>query len=235
MIRGLGIVAAVIGTAHAGPAITAATPLRVRLLPGLAGIGSRSTIALTFDDGPDPASTPAFLAELDRLGIRATFFLLGEMLERTPDLGRRLRDGGHEVAVHGWTHRNHLRLGPRQVVQELSRTVELAHRVTGRAPRWFRPPYGVLTGGGLFAARRAELTPVLWTAWGRDWEARATGPSVLATLGDGVRGGATLLLHDSGCTSTPGAWRSALAALPGVAARAAGAHARLVPFGEHVS
>lgn len=234
MRRVVGLAVAALAAGHAGPALSAAIPLRRRLLPRLAGVGNPRTVALTFDDGPDPASTPAFLAELDRLGVRATFFVLGAMLDRAPDLGRRLRDGGHEVAVHGWTHRNHLRLGPWRVFDELARTADLVQRVTGSPPRWFRPPYGVLTGGGLVAARRTGLVPVLWTAWGRDWESTATGPRVLDTLGDGIRGGATLLLHDSDCTSAPGAWRSALAALPGVVARAAARGATPVPFGEHI-
>src|SRR5206468_2878192 len=62
---------------HAVPLITTRARLRRRYMPSLAGIGSADHVAITFDDGPDPASTPAFLEELDRLGIRATFFMLG--------------------------------------------------------------------------------------------------------------------------------------------------------------
>lgn len=220
---------------HAAPAAASWPSLRRVLLPRLAGEGSRGSVALTFDDGPDAASTPAFLDELDRIGARATFFVLGQMLHRNPDLGRRLADRGHEVGVHGWTHRNHLRLSPLQVDAELRRTVELVAATSGRPPAWFRPPYGVLTGGGLLAARRLGLRPVLWTAWGRDWEATAGPQSVLRELRrGGVRGGATLLLHDSDCTSAPGAWRSALGALPLLAADCAAANLPLVPLGEHV-
>jgi len=81
-------------------------------------------------------------------------------------------------------------------------------------PRFFRPPYGVLSAGSLLAARRLGLQPVLWTAWGRDWEQRATPDRVLATVRRGLAGGGTVLLHDSDCTSAPGAWRSALDAVP---------------------
>lgn len=220
---------------HAAPALSSLPALRRVLLPRLAGVGDPCSVALTFDDGPDPASTPAFLDELDRLGARATFFVLGEMLQRDRDLGRQLANRGHEVAVHGWTHRNHLRLTPRRVREELTRTAELIAAVTGRPPVWFRPPYGVLTAGGLLAARRLALRPVLWTAWGRDWEASADPASVLRCLQrGGVRGGATLLLHDSDCTSAPGAWRSALGVLPALAAQCAEARLPLVPLGEHL-
>lgn len=81
-----------------GPAATWLPAVR-RLLPGLAGAGAADHVALTFDDGPDPRSTPRFLDELARLGCRATFFVLGEMLERHPALGRRVVADGHEIAV----------------------------------------------------------------------------------------------------------------------------------------
>jgi peptidoglycan/xylan/chitin deacetylase (PgdA/CDA1 family) len=171
-------------------------------------------VALTFDDGPDPVSTPAFLATLADLGVPATFFVLGEMAARSPDLLRRLYDEGHEVGVHGWTHRNHLRLTPGRIYTELAATADTVERVCGRRPVWFRPPYGVLSAGSCAAAARLGLRPLLWTAWGRDWEATATTSSVLANLRrGGLRPGATLLLHDSDCTSAPRAWTSALGAL----------------------
>ena len=80
--------------------------------------------------------------------------------------------------------------------------------------RWYRPPYGVLTGAALGAAGRLGLTPVLWTAWGQDWIARATPDSVYRTVLDDLAGGGTVLLHDSDVTSVPGSWRATLGALP---------------------
>jgi hypothetical protein len=66
----------------------------------------------------------------------------------------------------------------------------------------------------LVAARRAELRTVLWTAWGRDWREEATPDTVVNDVRRGLVPGATVLLHDSDCTSAPGAWKSALGALP---------------------
>jgi peptidoglycan/xylan/chitin deacetylase (PgdA/CDA1 family) len=86
--------------------------------------------------------------------------------------------------------------------------------VTGQRPRWYRPPYGVLTTAALYACRRLDLTPVLWTAWGRDWEASATPESIRGTVIGKLRGGGTVLLHDSDCTSAPDSWRRTLGALP---------------------
>jgi peptidoglycan/xylan/chitin deacetylase (PgdA/CDA1 family) len=175
------------------------------------------TVALTFDDGPDPAGTPAVLDALDRLGWPATFFLLGSQVRRHPDVARAVVAAGHEVALHGHEHRNHLGRPAAWVGRDLARGLASVEEVTGVRPWWFRPPYGVLSGGSVRAARALGLRPVLWSAWGRDWEGRG-GEAVVATLRRGLREGGTLLLHDSDCTSTPGSWRSTVAALPLLAA-----------------
>lgn len=217
---------------HAGPAATWLPAVR-RGLPGLAGVGDPGHVALTFDDGPDPRSTPLFLDELRRLGCRATFFLLGEMLDRHPGLGRRIVDEGHEVAVHGWRHRNALLVRPGRVTEEVGRAADLVAAVSGADPVWYRPPYGVLSAETLVAVHGRGLRPVLWTAWGKDWTRTASPGSVLATLSPGLRGGATVLLHDSDCTSAPGSWRAALGALPGLVARCDELGLRVGPLREH--
>jgi peptidoglycan/xylan/chitin deacetylase (PgdA/CDA1 family) len=104
---------------------------------------------------------------------------------------------------------------------------------TGEDPRWWRPPYGVLTAAGLVSARRAGLTPVLWGAWGEDWTAHASPDSVTASLARGLRPGSTVLLHDSSCTSAPGSWRSALGALPGLVRRCRDRGLDVGPLREH--
>jgi hypothetical protein len=72
----------------------------------------------------------------------------------------------------------------------------------------------VLTTATVVAATRLDLIPVLWTAWGRDWSRTATPTSVLNTVTGQLRGGGTVLLHDSDCTSAPGSWKNTLSALP---------------------
>ena len=218
---------------YAGPAITSWPRLRARLLPGLAGIGRPDHIALTFDDGPDLVSTPAFLEALAASGTRATFFLLGSMLVKAPELGRELVAAGHEVAVHGWEHRYTTFRAPGALYDDVARTRDLIGDVTGRRPVFFRPPYGVLSAGSLSVARRLGLRTVLWTAWGRDWEERATPRSVLATVTRDLAGGGTVLLHDSDCTSAPRAWHSALGALPMLLDECAGRGLRVGPLAEH--
>jgi peptidoglycan/xylan/chitin deacetylase (PgdA/CDA1 family) len=219
--------------AHAVPATTTFGPMRKRLFPGLSGRGDVRHVALTFDDGPDPESTPRFLPVLTAMQISATFFLLGEMLQAAPDLGRQLVDEGHEVAVHGWTHRSMLLRSPVSAYDGLARTRDLIEQTTGSRPRYFRPPYGVLSATALIAARRAGLQTVLWTGWGEDWTARATATSVLDTLAPDITGGATLLLHDSDCTSADGAWHSALGALPLVVERCQSMGLAVGPLRDH--
>jgi peptidoglycan/xylan/chitin deacetylase (PgdA/CDA1 family) len=203
-----------LAAAHAAPVVSSFGPLRNRLMPRLAGQGHPDHVALTFDDGPDNLSTPHFLRLLEARQLKATFFLLGSMAVRFPDLVREMSAAGHEVALHGWAHRPLLLRGPQATYDDLSRARDTIGDLAGTPPVLFRPPYGVMTGGTYLACRRLGLEPVLWTAWGEDWRARATPRSVLDTVSRDVRGGGTVLLHDSDCTSATGSWRNTLGALP---------------------
>ncbi|MEV6837079.1 polysaccharide deacetylase family protein [Streptomyces sp. NPDC051133] len=199
---------------HAAPVISTFGPLRNAVMPRLAGRGRPDHVALTFDDGPDHLSTPRFLDVLDARGLRATFFLLGSMMARSPGLAKEMAAAGHEIAVHGWHHRPLLLRGPRAAYDDLARARDAVADVTGRSPALFRPPYGVMSTAAHLACRRLDLTPVLWTCWGEDWRRRATPQSVEHTVLRDLRGGGTILLHDSDCTSATGSWHTTLAALP---------------------
>jgi peptidoglycan/xylan/chitin deacetylase (PgdA/CDA1 family) len=219
--------------AHAAPALSNVDVLRRRFLPALSGVGTAGHVAVTFDDGPDPTSTPAFLEALDRLGWRVTFFMLGSMVDRAPALAAEVAAAGHEVAVHGYAHRSELFRPPAVIAGDLARAVDSVSTATDRPLRWFRPPYGTLSAGGVLAARRHRLRPVLWSTWGRDWRAEATPATVVADVGEHLGPGATVLLHDSDCTSAPGAWRSALGALNPLAELFAAHALQPGPLGEH--
>ncbi|MET0895047.1 MAG: polysaccharide deacetylase family protein [Acidimicrobiia bacterium] len=208
----LGVVAV-----HATPALGGVSPIGVRLTPKLVGLGRRGHVALTFDDGPDPASTPAILGVLDELGWSATFFMLGEMVRRAPGLARDVADAGHEIAVHGDVHGNMLRRSPRTTDTDIARAVDSITEATGVTPAWFRPPFGIQSYASLHSARARGMRTVLWTTWGRDWRKEATPDTVTADVLRRYVDGGTVLLHDSDCTSYPESWRSTLGALPKLA------------------
>lgn len=207
------LAAAGLAVAHGAPGITALGPVRRALFPRLAGYGAAGHVALTFDDGPDPAATPRFLDLLQARGVHATFFLLGMMVARAPGLAAEIAAAGHELGVHGWDHRYLLLRGPVGTGEDLARARDIIGTVAGVQPRLFRPPYGVLSTAAVLSARRLGLTTVLWTCWGREWEQGATADSVFSNLASGLSGGATVLLHDSDAV-TPGNARGALGALP---------------------
>jgi len=215
------------------PAASSSRNFRNRCLPGLAGVGTAGHLALTFDDGPDPASTPAFLDALDNLGWRATFFTLGSMAAAFPEVTIETARRGHEVAVHGYAHSNHALHGPRWAVRDVLLARDTIEELTGTAAFWLRPPYGALSSSTLIAARRAALRPVLWTTWGRDWRAEATVESVVDDVSSTLVKGATVLLHDSDCTSAPGSWKATLAALPLLAELWAAQGLAVGPLSEH--
>ncbi len=196
---------------NAAPAVTAIGPLRRRCAPGLSGVGAGDHIALTYDDGPDPTSTPAFLDLLARHGRRATFFVLAAQARAVPALVRRMVDEGHEVSVHGWTHRSAATFAPTGLGRRLRDAKHCVEDLTGAEVSWYRPPHGVLTTDALWACRELDLRPVLWTAWGRDWERSATPPRIVRSVLRTLRPGGTILLHDTDLHAR-GDWRTGLRA-----------------------
>jgi peptidoglycan/xylan/chitin deacetylase (PgdA/CDA1 family) len=200
--------------AHFGPGAVAWRRARCAWLPRLSGVGPADHVALTFDDGPDPDSTPHVLDVLDQFGWRATFFCLGSQVERHPDVTEELVRRGHEVGVHGYEHTSHLRRPAPWAVRDTVKARDLIAEVTQTTPRWFRPPYGAVSASSLAASRASELQLVLWTSWGMDWKEGATGVSVADHIRRTWVPGATVLLHDSDLTSAPGSWKSTIEALP---------------------
>jgi peptidoglycan/xylan/chitin deacetylase (PgdA/CDA1 family) len=211
------VAAGILAAVQLGPAASWLPPLRRTLTPSLEGPTPRGSVALTFDDGPHPQGTPAVLDALDSLGWRATFFVLGEQARRYPQIVQETARRGHVVALHGDNHRYLIGRSPGAAVRDLRRGRDTLTELLGAPPLWWRPPYGVLSGPSLAAARALRLRPVLWSSWGRDWRPGATPAGVVDELLGGRTDGGTLLLHDSDLMSAPGSWRTTVAALPRLA------------------
>lgn len=173
-------------------------------------------VALTFDDGPSPEATPAVLDRLDDLGLRGTFFPLGSLAEREPDLIGEIVRRGHQIGVHGHDHFHHLARSPAWVWTDLGRA-DRAMQSVGIFPTWYRPSYGQATGSTLVAARLRGWRTVLWSAWGREWTTKDH-HEVAARIASRLRPGSVVLLHDNDSFGTAGMWRVGLAALDEVAA-----------------
>ncbi len=155
------------------------------------GARSRRAVALSFDDGPSPAQTPAILATLDRLHAHATFFEEGRHVLGREALMRQILAGGDEIGNHSFDHRRDPGYG------ELAATDRLIREATGFEPCLFRPPYGLIGGRVAGAARRTGLETVLWTLDSGD----DRHPGVAAIRANVVRRakpGAIVLMHDGG-------------------------------------
>lgn len=158
-------------------------------------------IALTFDDGPNPAFTPRLLELLDRHTVRATFFLVGKYASNQPAITRQIADNGHLIGNHTWSHPNLARSAPRKVREELSSTNDALEQMLGKAVRFFRPPFGARRPNVLRTARELGMTPVTWNAMTNDWS-EPSADRIAATLSAKVdrlqaRGSAAnIVLHD---------------------------------------
>ncbi len=172
--------------------------------------------AITFDDGPHAQGTPAVLKVLAEHDARATFFLVGEQVSRNPSIAAEIAAAGHGIGLHCYRHRNLLRLAPWQVREDLARAQATIEDATGVSPALYRPPYGILNATALRFARRAGQRTLLWSHWGRDWQAHATPESISARVTGGVGEGSVLLLHDADDYSATGSWERTALALPRV-------------------
>jgi peptidoglycan-N-acetylglucosamine deacetylase len=202
--------------ALAAPAPAAHLPALARAFRIPLRLPHRAGVAVTFDDGPHPQGTPAVLETLAATGSTATFFLVGEQVERFPALAAEIAAAGHEIAIHGYRHRLLLRRSPRALAADFDRAAAVIGEATGRVPSLYRPPYGVFSGPALAIVRRRGWSPWLWSKWGRDWSADATVEAIAKRATAGLRAGDVVLLHDADHYSSPGSWRKTAAALPAV-------------------
>ncbi|MBI1756064.1 MAG: polysaccharide deacetylase family protein [Fimbriimonas ginsengisoli] len=152
-------------------------------------------IALTFDDGPHPETTRALLAILAKEKVKATFFVIGFMVERDPDLVHAEALEGHEIGNHTFSHVTLTHLPTHEARTEYRACSDLIKSITGKYPAFCRPPGGDYDARVVRAGRDVGMTTVLWTDDPGDYADPGTGVIAQRTL-DRLSNGGIVLLHD---------------------------------------
>jgi peptidoglycan-N-acetylglucosamine deacetylase len=165
---------------------------------------SRSPVALTFDDGPDPVWTPLVLDALTKAGARATFFVVAPRATRYPSLISCMRERGHDVAFHCSKHIRHDAMTHREIEAD----VESGIMALGLSVRYWRTPWGLITPATEEVANKHRLELVGWSADTEDWRG-GTPEEMLARVSGRISPGAIVLMHDG---IGPGARRDGCAA-----------------------
>ncbi|WP_088240047.1 polysaccharide deacetylase family protein [Calothrix rhizosoleniae] len=156
----------------------------------------KKVIALTFDDGPWNIYTEQILDILEKHEVKATFFVLAQVLQRNADLGRRIVDDGHTIANHTWHHWYH-RHNPQTAANEINRSSDLIYKITGAKTTLFRPPGGILHNGLAAYAKKKNYTVVMWSADSNDYR-RPPVPTLVNKVVKQATPGGIILLHDGG-------------------------------------
>jgi peptidoglycan/xylan/chitin deacetylase (PgdA/CDA1 family) len=176
------------------------------------GPEGKRTIALTYDDGPNPRHTASLMEVLERHDAHATFLVIGRWAAREPDLLRALSEAGHALGNHTWSHPTMPLRSRTQILEELRlcrEAVEAAGLTfsTADGAALMRPPYGRRRPGTLRAIREAGYNPLLWSITCYDWRRTATVDKLVHRAGR-ARDGDIILLHD-GSNAEPAADRAA--------------------------
>ena len=161
------------------------------------------SVALTFDDGPDPTWTPIVLQELERLGVGATFFVMGPLVRDNPALVRGIAERGHRVELHCWRHLRHSTRTRADVEADTDRALAQLAEV-GIRPSLWRTPWGDTAPWTEEVAAERGLTLVGWSTDSHDWRGDAM-EIMRAEIAPGITAGSVVLMHDG---IGPGARRS---------------------------
>jgi len=164
----ISVPAAVLATG--GVAAYGATYPRAQLFgPTFCRTNSPRKLAITFDDGPNPAVTPQLLDLLDRYQAKATFFVIGRFVRECPDLVKETAARGHVIGNHTESHQNLFKLGPAQITVELRLCHHAIANAIGAPAKWFRPPYGFRKPWVIPAAQSLGCKTAMWTLIPGDW------------------------------------------------------------------
>lgn len=158
------------------------------------------SVALTFDDGPSPETTPALVSALNRLHIPATHFLVGERCAKSGALVRELSDAGQTIGIHGFTHQSMLFRSTLWQRDSIARSIDQIIELGLQPPVFFRPPYGHFNPSTSRVVRSAGCRGVLWSIICQDWRGRSV-QELCACLNLQLHDGAIIVLHDAHATT----------------------------------
>ncbi|MEK4423882.1 polysaccharide deacetylase family protein [Solibacillus sp. FSL K6-1523] len=153
---------------------------------------SKKHVALTFDDGPHPKVTKQILTLLEKYDAKATFFMLGSRVQYYPSLVGEIRDAGHEIGNHSWSHPVLTKLSAAEVTKEFESTEQAIFNAIGQYSTVFRPPYGA-TNDSIKAL--LPITSVNWTIDTLDWKHRNAN-SLLPNIQNSLHNNSIILMHD---------------------------------------
>ncbi len=155
-------------------------------------------VAITFDDGPDPTTTPQILDILDRYQLAATFFVVGERAVRYPELLREMRQRGHVIGAHSMEHRYAWFMSPYRTWREWDKAVATLEGILGESIYWVRPPWGTFNLATWLWLQRRRKRAVLWNVEGHDWQAQNNWQRITQRVLQRVSDGSIVVLHDAG-------------------------------------
>lgn len=161
-------------------------------LPKSATATKKKVVALTFDDGPNPKTTPEILKILKQENVKATFFMLGKSIAMDPKVARSVVAAGQEVGTHTYDHKNLSLMNPAAALQEVTTAADDMYAATGELPTLMRPPYGAVN---MAHDSRITLPAVQWSIDSEDWRVHAPAP-IIARVNAEVNPGGIILMHD---------------------------------------
>ena len=160
--------------------------------------GKKGTISLTFDDGPDPEVTPRVLDVLGEEGVKASFFVIGRVAEKHPELVQRIVDEGHVVGNHTYNH--DYVFSKERAEKQVSEGQEVIEKIIGKKPAYFRPPFGVMTPEIANAVKKENCAIIGWDLRSQDGRIR-TKEATIKRVKSNLNKATVLLFHDTNPTT----------------------------------
>jgi peptidoglycan/xylan/chitin deacetylase (PgdA/CDA1 family) len=158
---------------------------------------SSKVIALTFDDGPYGTSTEKILAILRREHIKATFFVIGKNVEKYPQVMKDIVADGHVIGNHSYNHSKQLQYySYRAFEKNLKHAESIIVKKTGLHPKFFRPPYGLMSKTMKSVLKHDGYTSIMWNVDPRDWDSENSSTTVEMSVLSAVKPGSIIILHD---------------------------------------